>query len=138
MQYGSVGGQALFPLAILAVKQSDTAAAQMETYRQRVPLKMFLPWVTQLISHVSSASAAIGQLLLDLADQYPTHVRLPFSITKQVRGQDVLELNVVRELESKLLVDSTWKHFLDSIGYLLPPEKAVEELFSVLKESGII
>ena len=128
----------MFPLVILAVKESATAAAQMERYRQRVPLNMFVPWVTQLISHVPSASSAIGPLLLDLADQYPTHVRLPFSITKQVLGQDVLEVDVVRELESRLLVDSTWKHFLDSVNYLLPPEKAMEGLFSVLEEkSGI-
>ena len=90
MRHGSSAGQALFPLVILAVKDNSSAVLNMEKLRQSVPLNMFLPWVTQLISHLRH-SPAIEQLLLDITEEYPTHVQLPFAITKKLLNRESID-----------------------------------------------
>ena len=89
MRHGCSAGQTLFPLVILAVKDRSSAVSAMQKYRTSVPLNMFLPWVTQLISYVHH-SPAIHQLLVDISREYPTHVRLPLAITRQLLDQEIL------------------------------------------------
>ena len=162
MRHGSNAGQALFPLVILAVKDNSRAALNMAKLRQSVPLNMFLPWVTQLISHLQDSST-IEQLLLDITEEYPTHVQLPFTITKKLLSQDRLQskyghffiisfdtfwshwidvlflcfflkfyLDAIDRLESKLPIDPTWNFFLESIDYLFPPERAARDLLDAI------
>ena len=163
MRYGSSSGQALFPLVILAVKDHNSAVSNMEKLRRSVPLSMFLPWVTQLISHLRD-SPTIEQLLFDITEEYPTHVQLPFAITKKLQRQENLQpkyglvsmkledmvwfhradcfslfdLDAIQRLESKLPIDPTWNYFLESIDYLLPPEKAARDLLEAMHKGNKI
>lgn len=132
MRHGSVDGQSLFPLVITTIQNDFVAAAAFESSRSRVPLQMFLPWVNQLVSYFAM-SPAIARLLIDIAEKHPTHVRVPFGITRNNLTPDVINMSVTRALESNLPVDPTWKMFLKSIDYLHPPEKAADELL----KSGI-
>ena len=129
MRHGSIDGQALFPLVILAIKDNQAAAAAFENARSRVPLDMFLPWVNQLVSHFTS-SPAIASLLIDIAELHPTHVKVPFGITRSSFSPEMLNMNATRLLESKLPADPTWEMFLKSTDYLRPPEKAAQELLN--------
>lgn len=130
MRYGSVDGQALFPLVILAVKDSSSATAAFQHLRSNVPTFMFLPWVNQLVSYFA-LSSAIAKLLIDISERYPVHVKLPFGITRSTLSQEVLNLYETRSLEAKLTTEySTWKMFLKSIDYLKPPERAARELLN--------
>ncbi len=129
MRYGSIDGQALFPLVILAAKNNDTAATAFEHSRSHVPLTMFLPWVNQLVSHFTS-SQVIAQLLIDMAERHPTHVKVPFGITRSSFSPEMLNMNATRFLESKLPADPTWEMFLKSTDYLHPPEKAAHDFLN--------
>lgn len=129
MRYGSVDGQGLFPLVILALKDDCAFTHAFETLRCDVPLFMFLPWVNQLVSYFTSSSA-IPKLLIDIAKQHPVHVKIPFGLTRSSLGVEVLAKSETRLLESKLLTDLTWEMFLKSIDYLKPPEKAARQLLN--------
>uniref|UniRef100_A0A0P6IJU2 non-specific serine/threonine protein kinase n=1 Tax=Daphnia magna TaxID=35525 RepID=A0A0P6IJU2_9CRUS len=129
MRYGSVDGQGLFPLVILALKDDCAFTHAFETLRCDVPLFMFLPWVNQLVSYFTSSSA-IPKLLIDIAKQHPVHVKIPFGLTRSSLGVEVLAQSETRLLESKLLTDLTWEMFLKSIDYLKPPEKAARQLLN--------
>lgn len=129
MRYGSIDGQGLFPLVILALKDNGTVTHVFETLRPHVPSFMFLPWVNQLVSYFTS-SPAIPKLLLHIAEEHPVHVKIPFGITRSSLTAEVLAMNETRLLESKLLSDQTWEMFLKSIDYLKPPEKAARQLLS--------
>lgn len=129
MRYGSVDGQALFPLVISAIHNHPAAANSFENYRSSVPNQLFLPWVNQLVSY-STASPAIASLLVDIAAKYPAHVRAPFGITRSNMSPENLNTNAIRSIESALPTDSTWELFLKSIIYLHPPEKVAAELLN--------
>ncbi|KAI9558578.1 hypothetical protein GHT06_015366 [Daphnia sinensis] len=129
MRYGSVDGQSLFPLVILALKEDFAVTRAFETLRSHVPSFMFLPWVNQLVSYFTSSSA-IPKLLVDIAEHHPVHVKIPFGLTQSSLGVQVLAESETRLLESKLLTDLTWKMFLKSIDYLKPPERAARLLLN--------
>lgn len=133
MRYGSVDGQALFPLVISAIQNHSAAANSFENYRLSVPYQLFLPWVNQLVSY-STASPAIASLLFDIAAKYPVHVRAPFGITRSTLSSENLNTCAITSIESALPTDSTWELFLKSIMYLHPPEKVATELLN----SGIV
>lgn len=130
MRYGSVDGQALFPLVILAVKDNSSASAAFQHLRSNVPTFMFLPWVNQLVSYFA-LSSAIAKLLIEISERHPLHVKLPFAITRSTLSLEVLEMYETRTLEANLTMhDPTWKLFLKSLDYLKPPEKAAMDLLN--------
>lgn len=130
MRYGSIDGQALFPLVILAVKDNSAATAVFQHWHSNVPTFMFLPWVNQLVSYFA-LSSAIAKLLVEISERYPVHVKLPFGITRSTLSLEVLKMYETRTIEANLTADDpTWKMFLRSLDYLKPPERAAHELLN--------
>lgn len=133
MRYGSVDGQSLFPLVILAIKADSAAAVSFKHCSSLVPYHQFLPWVNQLVSY-SNTSPAVASLLVAIAAEYPAHVRTPLGITRSNLHSACLATDAFKSLELNLPIDSTWEMFLKSIVYLYPPEKAAAEFLN----SGIM
>ena len=122
MKHDSIDGQALFPLVIMAVKECSEAAKEFQRERSGVPLIKFLPWINQLVSHMNDDSSAsiFGHLLAEIAEHFPNHIRLPFTVSRP----RFLSLDIELKLKQNDLI---WQKFYSCLDYLRPPEKAVED-----------